>query len=63
MEFWSTCLTDLRACMSQILITTSMPLQIVRIAFTHTGKCATCVKHAFLKHILNIRLMHGKRVN
>ena len=30
----------------------------------YTGKCATCVKHAFfLKRMVNVRLTHGKRVN
>ena len=29
----------------------------------YTGKCATCVKHAFLKRMFHVRFMHGKRVN
>ena len=29
----------------------------------YTGKCAACVKHAFLKRMFNVHLMHGERVN
>ena len=32
------------------------------VQYSYIGKSTTCIKRAFLKHLLNARLMHGKSI-